>query len=129
LVGEPVKLTARRLREQYLLDGDDSSYTISYTRVTVNGDLAGNAFVCRWNYNDSNVCWITQLVVHKGYRERGLAGGILRSLRADSDDIYGIMSSHPAACLATASSFGSKYDFCQAGPVLTPSSQHREDFP
>ena len=74
----------------------------------MDGNLAGNAFACRWKYNSRNVCWVTQLVVSKDYRERGLAGGLLKLLRADSDDIYGIMSSHPAACLAAATSFSSR---------------------
>lgn len=50
---------------------------------------------------------MTQLVVHRDYRERGLASGLLRSLRLDADDdMYGIMSSHPAACMTAASAFG-----------------------
>lgn len=105
LLGKPVKLSARRLREQYLPD----PATIScYVRVTVDGNLAGNAFACRWKHDGKNICWITQLVVDRNYRERGLASGLLRSIRFDTDDMYGIMSSHPAACMAAASSFGSK---------------------
>ncbi|KAI0203073.1 hypothetical protein F4808DRAFT_458296 [Astrocystis sublimbata] len=100
--GKRVELSTRRLREQYVL----VNASTSYTRVTVDGQLAGNAFVCRWEHNDSNVCWVTQLVVHQDYRERGLAGGLLRAIRNDADDVYGIMSSHPAACLAAAACFG-----------------------
>ena len=49
---------------------------------------------------------MTQLVVHRDYRERGLASSLLRSLRSDEDDdVYGIMSSHPAACMTAASAF------------------------
>ncbi|KFA50737.1 hypothetical protein S40293_11535 [Stachybotrys chartarum IBT 40293] len=100
--GKPVKLNVRRLREQYLPASADSLYT----RVMVNGELAGNAFACRWKCGSKSVCWVTQLVVGQDYRERGLASGLLRSLRTDTDHIYGIMSSHPAACLAAAASFG-----------------------
>lgn len=78
--------------------------------MTVDGDLAGNAFACRWRQGEKNICWVTQLVVDKEYRERGLASGLLRSLRLDADDIYGVMSSHAAACLAAASTLGSKYN-------------------
>lgn len=70
--------------------------------------LAGHALVCRWSCDEGNVCWVTQLVVHKEYRRRGLATMRLNTLRLDTDDIYGIMSS-PAACLAAAASFGCKY--------------------
>lgn len=119
--GKPVKLGARRLREQYLPDPTTESY---YVRVTVDGNLAGNAFCCRWKYNGQSVCWVTQLVVDRNYRERGLASGLLRALRSEADDIYGIMSSHPLACLAAASSFGSKYNFPTTiqKPILTLSS-------
>ncbi|KFX96048.1 hypothetical protein O988_05518 [Pseudogymnoascus sp. VKM F-3808] len=79
---------------------------VTQTRVTVDGNLAGNAFICRWKCRDNIVCWVTQLVVGKAYREQGLATGLLRSLREDRDDIYGIMSSHPGACLAAGKSFG-----------------------
>ncbi|OBT55413.1 hypothetical protein VE04_03610 [Pseudogymnoascus sp. 24MN13] len=83
--GKPVTLSIGRLREQYLPDTAESSYI----RVTVDGNLAGNAFICR-----------------KAYREQGLATSLLRSLREERDDIYGIMSSHPGACLAAGKSFG-----------------------
>lgn len=74
----------------------------------MDGIIAGNAFACRWAYDNKTVCWVTQLVVHEDYRERGLATGLLNQLRHYDDDIYGLMSSHPAACLAAAKAFGSK---------------------
>ncbi|KAK2738145.1 hypothetical protein FQN55_000765 [Onygenales sp. PD_40] len=100
--GKPVRLSARRLREQYLPD----PAVTSYVRVTVDGHLAGNAFACRWKHGGKNICWITQLVVDCDFRERGLASAMLRSIGSDTDDMYGIMSSHPAACMAAASSYG-----------------------
>jgi hypothetical protein len=103
-LGSPVKLSKSRLRAQYLPD----HATSSYVRVTVEDRLAGNAFACRWSYKNTNVCWVTQLVVHSDFRERGLAAGLLNQLRQDDDGIYGLMSSHPAACLAAAKAFGSK---------------------
>ena len=75
----------------------------------MDGNLAGNAFACRWAYDNKIVCWVTQLVVHQDYRERGLAMGLLNQLRHYDDDIYGLMSSHPAACLAAAKASGSKH--------------------
>ncbi|CAJ2508386.1 Uu.00g134120.m01.CDS01 [Anthostomella pinea] len=100
--GKHVMLSAPRLRSQYL----PSTAATSYVRVVVDGTLAGNVFACRWEYKGKTVCWVTQLVVDKEYRERGLASGLLRSLRLNVDDVYGIMSSHPAACLAAAACFG-----------------------
>src|SRR5437762_12452253 len=93
-----------RLRTQYLPSGAECSYV----RVIVDGHLAGNAFACRWTYEGKVICWVTQLVVDRDYRERGLALGLLNDLKQDDDDIYGLVSSHPAACLAAAKVFGSK---------------------
>lgn len=103
-LGSRVKLTKNRLRAQYL--PDDASCT--YVRVKVNDHLAGNAFACRWSNGNRVVCWVTQLVVHNNFRERGLAAALLTYLRQNDDAIYGLMSSHPAACLAAAKAFGSK---------------------
>ena len=102
--GTRVKMGKDRLRAQLL----PPNVPCSYVRVTVDGNLAGNVFACRWKYNDKPVCWITQLVVHRDYRERGLAAGLLNELRQEDNDIYGVVSSHPAACLATARAFGCK---------------------
>ena len=98
LLGSRVRLSKERLRRDYLPDG----LLCSYVRVTVDGNLAGNAFVCRWTASGKKRCWVTQLVVHQDYRERGLAVGLLNEFRQD-DDVYGIMSS-----LAAAKAFGSK---------------------
>ena len=54
------------------------------------------------------MCWVTNLVVHRDFRERGLATGLLNELRQESDDEYGIMSCHPAAIIATAKAFAGK---------------------
>ncbi|KAL2024559.1 hypothetical protein VTK56DRAFT_7602 [Thermocarpiscus australiensis] len=94
--GSRVKISASRLRKQYLPAGA----RCSYVSVHVDGILAGNAFACRWNYQGRQVCWITQLVVHREYRRRRLATRLLEKLRDVDDEIFGIMSSHPAACIA-----------------------------
>ncbi|RFU35397.1 hypothetical protein B7463_g938, partial [Scytalidium lignicola] len=107
--GSRVRLSKDRLRAQYLPENT----TCYYARVTVDGYLAGNAFACRWAYNDKSVLWVTQLVVDRDYRERGLAIGLLNQLRQDDADIYGLMSSHPAACLAAAKAFGSSINTIQ----------------
>jgi hypothetical protein len=103
-IGTRVKLRKDRLQAQYLPE----NVNCSYAKVTIDDRLAGNVFACRWKVDDKTVCWVTQLVVHADYRERGLAVSLLNFLRQDDDDIYGIMSSHPAACLAAAKAFGSK---------------------
>jgi hypothetical protein len=77
--------------------------------VIVDGQLAGNAFACQWMANDKAVCWITQLVVDRDFRELGLAKGLLSQLKQPDIDLYGLMSSHPAACLAAAKAFGGNF--------------------
>ena len=94
-------LSPDRMREQYL----PSTATTAYARVVVDGTLAGHAFACRWRHKGLTVCWITQLVVDKSFRNIGLATTLLNALRCNTDNIYGIMSSHPAACLAAAKVF------------------------
>lgn len=103
--GRPVKLSKERLRKEYLPTGISA-----YVRVSVNGHLAGNAFACRWSVRGRTICWVTQLVVHRDYRERGLAVGLLNEIKQDGDDVYGIMSSHPAACLAASRAYKSPID-------------------
>ncbi|PPJ60591.1 hypothetical protein CBER1_11633 [Cercospora berteroae] len=86
--GSRVKLSKDRLRAQYLPENVDCSYV----KVTIQGRLAGNVFACRWKFENKIVCWITQLVVHGDYRERGLAVSLLNCVRRDDDNIYGLMS-------------------------------------
>ncbi|OQD70417.1 hypothetical protein PENDEC_c023G01060 [Penicillium decumbens] len=103
--GNPIKLNVRKLREQYLLPCTDQSESF-YIRMLIDGNLVGNAFACRWKCKSRTNCWISQLVVDRHHRRKGLASILLRALARDSDDIYGIMSSHPAACLAAAKAYG-----------------------
>ena len=106
-----MKMTGERLRSQCLPSNAESSYV----KVVIDNQLTGNAFACRWKYNGKVICWVTQLVVDRNYRERGLATGLLSELKRESDDVYGILTSHAAACLAAAKTYGSK---SAAGKIL-----------
>lgn len=117
-IGSRVRMTADRLRAQCLPEGSRSTYVM----VTIDGVLAGNAFACRWEYSGRQVCWVTQLVVHSDYRERRLATSLLSTLIDPDDDVFGIMSSHPAACKALAKAVGGMRDQenpFQSLPTLT----------
>ena len=103
--GKRVRMPVDRLRSQCLPDLD----ICWLVRVVVDGRLAGNAFSCRWKFGAMNVCWVTQLVVHADYRQRGLASGLLRNTRDDHDDVFGIVTSQAAACMAAAKAFTSQY--------------------
>ncbi|KAK7408898.1 hypothetical protein QQX98_008902 [Neonectria punicea] len=106
LRGKRVTLTAKRLREEYLPEDGECRYT----RVTSDGKLVGNAFTSRWNWNGKRVCWVTQLVVHRDHRGKGIASILLKMSMVESDDVYGIMSSHPYACMAAATMFGTSIE-------------------
>ncbi|OJJ80737.1 uncharacterized protein ASPGLDRAFT_1501590 [Aspergillus glaucus CBS 516.65] len=97
---------AKLFSEHYGIWGEHS-----HNPVTADGKFAGNVFACRWEHDHKIICWVTQLLVHKNYRQRGLATDILACLKSNKiSDSYGIMSSHPASIMATASSFGFTID-------------------
>jgi len=119
-------MSAARLRDQVLPAGVDGTLV----KATLDGVYAGHVFSCRWTYgngtNSMRVCWVTQLVVHRDYRERGLATHMLRMLRdntvesaVDRNDtvgVFGILSSQPAACLALARAVGGPGDLAPLFP-------------
>ncbi|POR34624.1 Uncharacterized protein TPAR_05183 [Tolypocladium paradoxum] len=100
--GSRVSMSAARLRAQCLPEGSESLHV----QIALGGVLAGHAFACRWKYQERQVLWITQLVVHSDFRERRLATSLLLNCLDDDDEVFGIMSSHPAACKALAKAFG-----------------------
>ncbi|KAL6247758.1 hypothetical protein RBB50_005106 [Rhinocladiella similis] len=109
--GSRVKMSPQRLRAQCLPDGVECLYVMA----TIEGQLAGNAFACPWKVQNKVVSWITQLVVHTKFRRRSLAVSLLNFLRRPDDNIYGIMSSQPVACLAAAKAFRSGINSLSAG--------------
>ena len=108
-----MKLSVARLKAQCLPE----NAKCSFVKVTVDGVLAGHALACRWLWTGKTVCWITQLVVHSDYRGHGLAIGLLNDIRDDGDDIYGLASSHVAACLAAQRAFGGELTL-QFTPII-----------
>ncbi|KAF8194012.1 hypothetical protein K438DRAFT_1934738 [Mycena galopus ATCC 62051] len=96
--GARVKMGAARLRDQCLSDPTHSMLAL----CTVDKVIVGHAFGTVWQYNGSDICWITQLVVAHDYRERGIATSLLQLLPGPDFKCwaFGLVSSHPAACLA-----------------------------
>ena len=109
--GTRVRMSKHHLRAQCLPPGA----LTTYVRATVDGHLAGRVFACRWMYDEKVVCWVTQLVVHREYRERGLATGLLSELREEGDAVVGVLSSHAGACRAAARAFGDGIDAVELG--------------
>ena len=113
--GDRVRISPRRLRTSLLPDGGRAC---SYVRAMADDRLIGHAFACRWRSSPRasssctdmeagrNVCWVTQLVVHDRFRGISIATAMLEKLRRQDDEIVGIASTCPAACMAAASAFG-----------------------
>ncbi|KAF2842527.1 hypothetical protein M501DRAFT_927634, partial [Patellaria atrata CBS 101060] len=92
--GKRVRTNIRRLRDLLPVDAENI-----YVRVLVAGELAGHVFASRWTQG-RKICWITQLVIKRIFRRRGIATALLLTLR-QQDDLYGVLSSNPATILAT----------------------------
>lgn len=80
-----------------------------HIRAIIDGVLVGNVFACQWEVEGRTVLWVTQLVVHKAYRSRGIATMLLKLLITRQYDVYGIASSHAHACMAAVHAFSSHY--------------------
>ncbi|KAF8653532.1 hypothetical protein AX16_003916 [Volvariella volvacea WC 439] len=100
--GSRVKMNASKLRTQCLSEP-------SQTRLatcSVGGKLVGHAFATSWDSESGIVVWITQLVVAADERRCYHATSLLQLLRRDplfrGASIFGLASSHPAACHALA---------------------------
>lgn len=85
----------------------------------LDGTVVGQLFAAYWTYSAStpaatpeekNVCWITQLVIHRAYRERGIATALVRALRRALANqrvhVYGVLSSNAATCFLVARECG-----------------------
>jgi GNAT superfamily N-acetyltransferase len=106
--GKSVKLTAERVRREFLFDE-----RCGMEVVECDGVWVGHALFVRFEWNDHLITWITQLVVHSNHRRQGLATELCRRCcrrrRDESDDdddddddndndkphIVGIISSNP----------------------------------
>ena len=101
--GARVRMSASRLQKTCL--PSHALEQCAYVRATLDGTLIGNAFACYWQAGCGTICWITQLVVHKDHRSRGIAKELLTRLRRPAIETYGIMSSHAHACMAAVRAF------------------------
>ncbi|CAA7262115.1 unnamed protein product [Cyclocybe aegerita] len=98
--GARVKMNSNRLKKEVLGDPTRSILAL----CTLDGVHIGHAFATVWPYEGSNVCWVTQLVVASGYRERGIATMLLQLFPGPNFkcDALGIASTHTASCWALA---------------------------
>ncbi|KAJ7687689.1 hypothetical protein B0H17DRAFT_1012938 [Mycena rosella] len=95
-----VKMGAARLRDQCLSDPTHSMLALCTIGKALYHNQASRSFTY---YNlRSDICWITQLVGSRDYRERGIATSLLQLLPGPDFKCgaFGLATSHPAACLA-----------------------------
>jgi len=97
-------MSPKKLIEQVLPSDPGANNT--YIRIIIDGELAGNVFATRWNYEGHPIVWITQLCVSSKFRNRGMAKKLLDALRQKGDCGFGILSSHPFAILAVLRVYG-----------------------
>jgi hypothetical protein len=103
-------MSPQKLKRMLLPDFHDIKKEAQHYFVWANKDRQriGHLFATQWIHGRNIIMWITQLVVKKGHREQGLATAMLRKLRECTapTEIYGILSSQPAAIRAAARVFG-----------------------
>lgn len=96
LAGKQIKLSSKRLRE-WLSDPDAAVYY-----ATLENRIIGYAIAIRKKVKHYGVIsWVTQLVVHKNFRNQDIAKRLLFSIWGLSDDFaWGILSANPYAVRA-----------------------------
>lgn len=111
VAGKRIKMSPDYLRSQCLPNAAHGLYV----RALIDGDLVGNVFACDWEVKGRQTRWITQLVVKRGFRSRGIATKLLRRLRDREVWAYGVLSSHAHACTAAFKAFGGKMPMLRTG--------------
>jgi GNAT superfamily N-acetyltransferase len=90
--GKAVALSVSRLKDQYLFKSNTCSLV---TAMTTTDELVGHAFVCRFAFLDGFAVWVTQLVVRKDMRSKGIATEMLAKVWTKDNVAWGLVSSHP----------------------------------
>ncbi|KAJ4305558.1 hypothetical protein N0V90_001089 [Kalmusia sp. IMI 367209] len=103
--GYRVKMSPARVRKECVPEDGDTILILARADFT---ELAGHAYATFWEHEGRRVGWITQLCVKAKYRKQGLATRMLRAIKQQEERCtsFGILSSHPAAIMATSRAFG-----------------------
>jgi hypothetical protein len=90
--GQRVKMNSSFLQKNYFYDN-------CHLITAFQSNLIGHCFYRRFYYppGDGYVLWITQLVVHKNYRNKGIATRLCKEMLKRHTNIfaYGVVTSHP----------------------------------
>ena len=108
-----VTISNANLRRGYLFD--DSCF-LALAMDASSNEIVGHAAFVKFSCEGKDPCvWITQLVVHRDYRSRGIAQTLLRIAIGTDWKVAGIASSHPHALLALEKAAGSRFEPAQFG--------------
>ena len=98
--GQRVKLSMQKLKDNFLFD--DNTYIVMAINIE-NDQVIGHAIGRRFPYSDFNgfISWITQLVVHSDYRNKGIGTHLCQLAWDPNNNIAcGLVSSNPYAVAA-----------------------------
>lgn len=105
--GQPVKLTAQRLRQQCLFNDNCFVVTAMDGAGTLKGHAMGVRFRCDGIAGD--VVWLSQIVVSSAHRNQGIATQLCRVACADCA-ACGLATSHPYTIKALERAAGRRVD-------------------
>jgi 2-polyprenyl-3-methyl-5-hydroxy-6-metoxy-1,4-benzoquinol methylase/GNAT superfamily N-acetyltransferase len=95
--GQPIKLSAKRLQEEWLAH-PNSRIAIAKTH----NNIVGYAFAIQIQIPEKGlISWVTQLVVHAEYRQKGIAKRLLNGIWSFSNHYaWGLVTANPYAVRA-----------------------------
>jgi hypothetical protein len=73
LTGNNIKMNVARLRRECLSENANNSLA---TAVTPDGRQVGHCLMSHWEDHGDRIWWITQLVVHPGFRNQKVASTV-----------------------------------------------------
>jgi hypothetical protein len=101
---KPVRLSVSKLKSDFLFDEKCNIHTIE-TDI-----LIGYVIYRTYKHPLGRICWITQLLIHPDYRNKGYAKHLIKKVSKDCD-ILGIASSNPYSIKAVQSVANTKYNY------------------
>jgi GNAT superfamily N-acetyltransferase len=106
-----VRITDKRLLQEHFTTGGK----IAIARDSHTNELIGQACAVQ-SQTDSvgTITWVTQVVVHTDYRQRGIATTLLKSLWKDDHYAFGLCTSNPYTIRAMERATGRR---CDSGEI------------
>ena len=90
-----VRMSSYKLRSEYL---SNTNCRLAYADDPITGEIIGHVFYTIFHVDGLGlVIWITQLVVHTQYRNKGIARTLLGDVIHHKAAAVGLVSSHPYA--------------------------------